>query len=118
MKFTAKADRNQPEIVKALRGAGASVQHLHSVGAGCPDLLCAIDGKNFLIEVKDGLKDAAGQKLKPSQVDWHAAWKAPVHVVNSVEAALSVVAVHKSQEPEEIETHYKAKLAELKKERA
>lgn len=95
MKFTAKADRNQPEIVKALRSAGASVQHLHSVGAGCPDLLCAIDGKNFLIEVKDGLRDASGQKLKPSQVVWHAAWKAPVHVVNSVDGAVSVVASYR-----------------------
>lgn len=91
MKFTAKADANQPVIVKALRASGASVQHLHSVGAGCPDLLCAIDGINFLIEVKDGSKDASGQKLKPTQVAWHAAWKAPVYVINSVPAAIDLV---------------------------
>lgn len=91
MKFTAKADANQPVIVKALRSSGASVQHLHSVGAGCPDLLCAIDGINFLIEVKDGSKDASGQKLKPTQVAWHAAWKAPVYVINSVPAAIELV---------------------------
>lgn len=95
MKFTAKADANQPIIVKALRAAGASVQHLHAVGAGCPDLLCAVDGTNFLIEVKDGSKDASAQKLKPTQVVWHAAWKAPVHVVNSVDAAIEVVGKYK-----------------------
>lgn len=97
MKFTAKADANQPAIVKALRAAGASVQHLHSVGAGCPDLLCAIDGKNFLIEVKDGAKDPSAQKLTPSQVIWHAAWKGPVHVVNSVEAAAIVVSTYRDK---------------------
>lgn len=95
MKFTAKADANQPAIVKALRAAGASVQHLHSVGAGCPDLLCAINETNFLIEVKDGSKDPSAQKLKPTQVVWHAAWKAPVHIVNSVEAAIIVVEKYK-----------------------
>lgn len=95
MKFSAKADANQPQIVKALRSAGASVQHLHSVGAGCPDLLCAIDGKNFLIEVKDGAKDPSAQKLTPAQVVWHATWKGPVHVVNSVERAVAVVASYR-----------------------
>ena len=35
----ARVDANQPEIVKALRGVGATVQHLHKVGQGCPDLM-------------------------------------------------------------------------------
>lgn len=35
----AKVDKNQPEIVEALRAEGAVVQHLHAVGVGCPDLL-------------------------------------------------------------------------------
>lgn len=95
MKYTAKADANQPEIVKALRSAGASVQHLHSVGAGCPDLLCAINGRAFLIEVKDGAKVASKQTLTPAQVEWHASWKSTVHVVNSVDGAVEVVASYR-----------------------
>lgn len=95
MKYGAKIDANQPEVVKALRKAGCSVQHLHAVGSGCPDLLCAIDGKVFLIEVKDGAKEPAKQALKPTQVKWHAEWKSTVHVVNSVPAALAVVALYK-----------------------
>lgn len=94
----AKIDANQPEIVKALRAAGAAVQHLHAVGAGCPDLLCSIDGRNFLVEVKDGDKPPSAQKLTPDQVEWHKNWKAPVYIVNSVETALDLVSKIKQEE--------------------
>lgn len=94
----AKIDRNQPEIVKALRAVGVSVQHLHSVGAGCPDLLCAINDHTFLIEVKDGTKFPSEQKLTPDQVTWHAGWKSPVHVCNSVGTALGVAEIYKLKE--------------------
>jgi len=81
----AKIDANQPEIVQALRSMGASVQHLHSVGQGCPDLLCAISGVgNFLVEIKDGSKPPSKQKLTPDQIDWHCQWRAPVYIVNSI----------------------------------
>ncbi len=87
----AKVDVNQAEIVAALRKAGASVQPLHSVGQGVPDLLCAVCEVNFLVEVKDGAKPPSAQKLTPDQVEWHKAWKAPVYIVNSVEKALELV---------------------------
>jgi len=93
----AKIDANQPEIVKVLRQYGASVQHLHSVGAGCPDLLCAINGHTFLIEVKDGSKVLSAQKLTPDQVTWHAGWKAAVHVVRSIDEAIFVVTFYKEK---------------------
>lgn len=96
MSYMKKADANQPEIVKALRGAGCTVEHLHAVGAGCPDLLCAIDDKVFLIEVKDGAKIPSKQALTPDQVRWHAEWNAEVHIVNSVAAALAVVAIYRA----------------------
>ena len=87
----AKIDRNQPEIVHALRSMGCSVQHLHSVGQGCPDLLCAIHDINFLVEVKDGIQPPSKQALTPDQVDWHNQWRAPVHVVNSIYQAVELV---------------------------
>lgn len=87
----AKIDANQPKIVAALRSAGCSVQPLHSVGQGVPDLLCAITGVTFLIEVKDGKKPPSAQKLTPDQIEWNKAWKAPVYIVNSVENALVLV---------------------------
>jgi Holliday junction resolvase len=56
MRRAARVDRNQSEIVTALRSLGCSVQPLHTIGSGCPDLLIGIDGQNLLIEVKDGAK--------------------------------------------------------------
>lgn len=93
----AKIDRNQPEIVKALRAVGVSVQHLHQVGAGCPDLLCAANQNVFLIEVKDGTKAPSAQRLTPDQITWHAAWEAPVHICNSVDAAIAVAMQYKGK---------------------
>ena len=89
----AKADANQPEVVSALRQAGATVQHLHAVGGGCPDLLVGFKGLNLLIEVKDGSKPPSAQKLTPAQIDWHRDWRGVVHVVNSPEATLAAIGV-------------------------
>jgi hypothetical protein len=90
MRYGAKIDANQPEIVAALRKVGCTVQHLHAVGKGCPDLLCALAGATFLIEVKDGAKPPSKQALTPDQAAWHAGWGAQVHIVNSVAGALLV----------------------------
>lgn len=87
----AKVDDNQKEIVKALRNMGCSVQHLHSVGAGCPDLLVGYKGFNILLEVKDGNKSPSQQKLTPDQIIWHRDWRGHVDVVNSSEQAILAV---------------------------
>lgn len=97
MSYMRKADANQPAIVKALRAAGCSVQHLHAVGAGCPDLLCAVNGVAFLVEVKDGAKHPSKQELNEAQKEWHASWGSDVHVVNSVEGALAVAHFYKNR---------------------
>lgn len=93
MRRASNVDQNQPEIVAALRDVGASVQHLHSVGAGCPDILCGFRGINYAIEIKDGSKPPSKRKLSDDQVEWHGAWRGQVAVVESVEAALSLIGV-------------------------
>lgn len=82
----AKVDINQPAIVAALRDAGASVEPLHRVGAGCPDLLVGIRGQNYLLEVKNGKG-----KLNDIQQKWHPAWRGQVAVVTTPEEALTVI---------------------------
>ena len=91
MRRAAKVDANQAEIVKALRQIGCSVEHLHSVGRGCPDLLCGFKNNNYLLEVKDGNKPKSGRKLTPDQVVWHQSWRGRVYVVESVEQAIEIV---------------------------
>lgn len=94
MRRAAKIDVNQPEIVTALKKAGATVHSLAAVGNGCPDLLIGYANKTALIEVKDGAKVPSAQKLRPLQNDWHDSWTGgTLATVNSVEAALRVLSV-------------------------
>lgn len=90
-RIASKVDRNQAEIVAALRAIGATVQLLHSVGAGCPDILCGFRGRNVLLEIKDGNKPPSARKLTADQVEWHGGWKGQVAVVEDVDAALAVM---------------------------
>jgi len=87
----AKIDANQPEIVKALRSVGCSVQSLATVGKGCPDLLVGYRSVNLLMEVKDGSLAPARRRLTPLEDSWHALWKGRCYVVENVEQALAVV---------------------------
>ena len=87
----ARVDKNQTEIVKALRKIGCTVQHLHAVGKGCPDLLVGYKGFNILLEVKDGGKSISAQKLTEDQVVWHRSWNGHVDVVNTVESSILAV---------------------------
>lgn len=93
MRRAAKVDRNQPEIVAALRDVGASVQPLHSVGKGCPDLLVGFRGANYLLEVKDGRLAPSDRKLTAAQAEWHPAWRGHATVVKSVDEALKAIGV-------------------------
>lgn len=87
----AKIDANQPEIIAALRKAGASVQPLHTVGQGCVDLLVGYRGANHCLEVKDGSKPPSARELTPDQIQWHMDWRGHAMVVNSVDEALIAI---------------------------
>jgi hypothetical protein len=87
----AKTDRNQSEIVSALRRAGASVVPLHAVGMGCPDLLVGFRGTNHLMEVKDGDLPPSARALTSWQDQWHHTWEGQACVVTSPEEALAVL---------------------------
>lgn len=90
----AKIDRNQPEIVAALKRCGATVQSLASVGDGVPDLLVGYQGKTVLLEVKDGTKPPSQRQLTDDQIEWHVNWRGGAcMVVNGVEEALASIGV-------------------------
>ena len=88
--YPARADKNQADIVHMFKMQHCSVQHLHAVGAGCPDLLVGVPtnsgGVNILVEVKYG----KGKLTKP-QARWHADWKGQVEVVHNVAEALGLI---------------------------
>lgn len=82
----AKADANQPEIVKALRRHGASVLHLHTVGHGCPDLAVGVAGSTYLLEIKDG-----SGKLTAQEEEFFKLWKGHVAIVRTPAEAVAAV---------------------------
>lgn len=88
MSFAKKVDKNQKDVVKALRDYGATVFLLHTVGGGIPDLMVCYADQTILMEVKDG----ADKKLTPQQITLFANWMGgPLHRVNSVQEAIEVL---------------------------
>ena len=97
MRYAARIDANQDQIVSLLRAAGATVHSMAALGGGFPDLLVGHAGKTALIEVKDGAKFPSRRKLTPDQKDFHANWKGgTLAVVDSPEAALRVLKLMES----------------------
>jgi hypothetical protein len=97
VKRQASVDLNQPEIVAALRKIGCSVQHLHTLGKGVPDLLVGRNGWNFVIEVKNGKLPPSKRKLTPDEQEWHDAWRGFVFTVYSADDAIERVLAYSHQ---------------------
>ena len=95
-RYAARADANQAEIVQALRAIGATVQHLHTVGKGCPDLLVGFRRQNWILELKDGNKPPSKRQLTDDEAEWHQAWNGSVVVVKSVDEAIKYVSEYDS----------------------
>jgi hypothetical protein len=89
----ARTDRNQPEIVAALRAAGVTVCVTSHVGGGFPDLAASYRKRLIFLEVKDGSKPPSARKLTPAEAEFHRDWADHVAVVESVDQALAAVGV-------------------------
>ena len=87
----ARIDSNQVEIVAALRALGCTVQSLAGVGQGCPDLLVGRNGRNYLLEIKDGSKPPSARALTTQEIIWLTGWKGQAFVINNVEEAIAAV---------------------------
>lgn len=60
--YAKKVDTNQPEIVEALRKAGAVVEHVHTV-PGLFDIIVYFKGETYSVEIKDGSLVPSRRKL-------------------------------------------------------
>jgi len=88
MRYAARVDANQAEIVKALRDAGAYVWII-----GLPvDLLVGYNSHTFLVEIKDGPK----KRLTKLQQDFFENWAGGTLArIDGPEAALRMIGVAK-----------------------
>ena len=84
MRYAARVDKNQEQIVAVLRDAGAYVWII-----GLPvDLLVGYKGHTFLVEVKDGSK----KRLTKLQEDFFNNWSGSTLTrIDSPEAALRMI---------------------------
>jgi hypothetical protein len=85
-----RADSNQQAIVHELRKIGASVLVLSQVGGGCPDILCAWKGTNYLIEIKS---PGRAKKLTLPESEFIADWRGQVDVATSLDEILKIIGV-------------------------
>jgi hypothetical protein len=90
-RWAARVDENQKEITRALRLVGASVQTLHRVGQGCPDLLVGYRCHNYLFELKNPDAPPNKQRLTECESKWHVDWRGRVEVVRSVDEVLRAI---------------------------
>ena len=88
MRYAARVDANQEQIVSALRGAGAYVWII-----GLPvDLLVGYKNHTFLVELKSGPK----KRLTKLQADFFENWSGSTLArIDSPEAALRMIGVVK-----------------------
>jgi len=91
MRYNAKTDQNQAEIVAALRAVGATVHPIHRLGGGLPDLLVGYRGQNYLLEVK-----TATGHLTPDEAKFFQTWRGQVAIVRNITQALAAIDITKS----------------------
>ncbi len=91
----AKVDDNHAQIVKSLRGVGATVISLAAVGGGCPDLVVGYRRTNYLMEIKDGAKVPSARKRTPAQIHFAETWRGSHVLVNNPREALQAIGATK-----------------------
>lgn len=91
MRRVARVDENQKTIVEGLRAVGASVQTLHQVGKGVPDLLVGWRGENYLLEIKNPRRPKSKRKLNDEQVEWISSWNGQWARVETIHEALAAI---------------------------
>jgi len=100
MRRVARIDKNQPEIVEALRKYGACVLHTHQLKEAF-DILVGYKGSLFIMEIKDPKnlpknydKARLEKSLKKGEfkcmVDFEAVG-VPYYIVTSIEQAIKIL---------------------------
>lgn len=98
MRYRAKTDNNQKEVVAKLRALGASVQSLAPLGGGVPDLLIGHGGRNYLFELKDGRLCPSARKLTEGEATWLNAWRGQAQVATCWEDIAEAVGIFRRKE--------------------
>jgi Holliday junction resolvase len=94
MTYAKRVDLNHAEIVKTLRSQGASVFDSSNIGRGFPDLVCGINNKTVLIEIKSN----ENKKFTQAQLKFMSDWSGSAVVrINDVEGAIRLINMLKDE---------------------
>ena len=90
----ARVDNNQPEIVAALRKAGAVVKHTHTI-KNLFDILVFHKGKIYCVEIKDSKQPKSKRRLTTGEEQCRSDMEGAgvkYWVITSAEGALKMIA--------------------------
>ena len=91
MRTAARVDANQKKIVDALRRCGASVL-ITSQLKNCFDCLVGYNGKNYIVEIKDGSKPPSKRKLTKGEQKFADNWRGGTYnIIESIEDAINML---------------------------
>jgi hypothetical protein len=91
LRTASRVDANQPDIVRALRGVGASVLHCH-VLKNAFDILVGYRGRTFLMEVKDPSHPPSARQLTPGEAKFREEWRgSEYHIVHTADEAIAII---------------------------
>ena len=90
MKF-ARVDKNQKEIVAALRDVGAKVKHVYMV-KNLFDILVYYKGITYNVEIKDGLKSKLTEGELKCKEDLESV-DVKYYVIRSIDEALKMIGI-------------------------
>ena len=89
-RYAAKIDANQPDLVRQIRGLGASVLHTHTLGCGAQDIVVGFRGINYLFEIKDPNKPQSARKLTPDEEKFHMSWRGSIYIIETIDDVVNI----------------------------
>jgi len=93
LRYASKADKNQSEIVAALRKSGAVVLLTHQL-KNCCDCIVYHSGNTYTVEIKDGSLSPSARKLTKGEQQFKEKIESvgvKYHVITSVSEAISLI---------------------------
>lgn len=91
MRKHGRTDANQSAIVTLFREMGCSVWVTSSAGNGAPDIVIGANGKNVLVEIKDGSKAPFAHRLTMAEQKFHDEWRGDIRIIKTEMEALQLI---------------------------
>jgi len=91
-KYGAKKDANHFEIMNYLKKLGAYVLDMSTLGQGVPDLMVLINGKNYLVDIKNPKTGYGRRGLNERQKRWAEEWQGgKVYLISTVDEVILLI---------------------------